>query len=122
MLHVCVPQTKRQIDVKLLILNPDFLIFFFHALCCPAPLLLCVQQDDGASEQEECENNTDLCDNKLAPPQIKEEQEEELWSAPTGEKQEDPDTKDSVFNIIYVLHVCRQLADVTAQLLEVLLQ
>ncbi len=71
-------------------------------MCDTAPLQLSVQADDAPSEQDHCEKKTDLCEDDQEPPQIKEEQEEELWTAQTGEKQEQADTKDSMFNIIYV--------------------
>ncbi|CAJ1048868.1 zinc finger protein 135-like [Xyrichtys novacula] len=56
-----------------------------------APLQLCGQESNVPPEQDHCETETE-------PQQIKEEQEEEL----AGDKQEDVDTKDSFFNIIYV--------------------
>ncbi|XP_059210510.1 zinc finger protein 32-like [Centropristis striata] len=68
-----------------------------------APLQLSIQEEDTPSEQDHCEKKTDLCEDDLEPPQIKEEQEEELWTAQAGEKQQgEADTKDSMFNIIYV--------------------
>ncbi|XP_074469153.1 uncharacterized protein LOC141754153 [Sebastes fasciatus] len=70
---------------------------------CQAPLQLSVQEEDASSEQDHCEKETDLCEDDQEPPQIKEEQEEEAWSAHAGKKQkEEADTKDSLFNIIYV--------------------
>lgn len=70
-------------------------------MCDTAPLQLSVQEDDSPPEQDHCEKKTDLCEDDQEPLQIKEEQEEELWTTQTDEKQED-DTKDSMFNIIYV--------------------
>ncbi|XP_070822552.1 endothelial zinc finger protein induced by tumor necrosis factor alpha-like [Chaetodon trifascialis] len=68
-----------------------------------APLQLSVQENDAHSEQSHCERTTGQCEDEQEPPHIKEEQEEELWSPPTGDKQqEEADTKDSMFNIIYV--------------------
>ncbi|XP_070690741.1 zinc finger protein ZFP2-like [Pempheris klunzingeri] len=55
---------------------------------------------EGGTPSERCE--TDPCEDDPEPPQIKEEQDEELWTTPTGETQEEADTKDSMFNIIYV--------------------
>ncbi|XP_049421610.1 histone-lysine N-methyltransferase PRDM9-like [Epinephelus fuscoguttatus] len=67
------------------------------------PLQLSVQEEDTPSEQDPCEKKTDLCEDDQEPPQIKEEQEEALWTAQTGEKQQEgADTKDSMFSIIYV--------------------
>ncbi|XP_034727499.1 histone-lysine N-methyltransferase PRDM9-like isoform X2 [Etheostoma cragini] len=60
-----------------------------------APLQLFVQEEDAPSEQYHCDDQE--------PPQIKEEQVEELWTTQAGEKQqEEVDTKDAMFNIIYV--------------------
>lgn len=67
-----------------------------------APLQLSVQKEETPSEQDHCEKKTELSENDREPPQIKQEQEEKPLTAQTGEKPEDPDTKDSVFNIIYV--------------------
>ncbi|XP_054475389.1 gastrula zinc finger protein XlCGF57.1-like [Anoplopoma fimbria] len=68
-----------------------------------APLQLSVQGEDAPSEQCDIEKKTDLCEDDQEPPQIKEEQEEELWTAQAGENQQDEaDRKDSMFNIIYV--------------------
>uniref|UniRef100_A0A8C9ZTQ6 Zinc finger protein 664-like n=1 Tax=Sander lucioperca TaxID=283035 RepID=A0A8C9ZTQ6_SANLU len=68
-----------------------------------APLQLSVQEEEAPSEQYHCEKKTDLCEDDQEPPQIKEEQEEELWTTQAGEKQqEEVDTKDAMFNIIYV--------------------
>ncbi|KAI3377817.1 hypothetical protein L3Q82_008955 [Scortum barcoo] len=66
-----------------------------------APQQLSLQEDDTHSEQDLCEKKTELCEDEQEPLQIKEEQEEELWTAQTGEKQE-AESKDSMFNIIYV--------------------
>ncbi|XP_035507979.1 zinc finger protein 32-like [Morone saxatilis] len=54
-------------------------------------LPLSVQEEEVASEQEGCEKKTEQCVEDQPPLQIKEEQEEEK-----------ADTKDSMFNIIYV--------------------
>ncbi|XP_042344865.1 zinc finger protein 397-like [Plectropomus leopardus] len=78
------------------------------------PLQLSVPEEDAPSEQHHFEKKADLCEDYKTPLLIKEEQEEELWTAQTGEKQQqEADTKDSVFNIIYVQQNdedCRQLA------------
>ncbi|XP_034536219.1 gastrula zinc finger protein XlCGF28.1-like [Notolabrus celidotus] len=66
------------------------------------PLQLCVQVHGTPSEQVPCERDTDPCEEDLEPLHIKEEQEEELWAAETGENKDATDTKDSLFNIIYV--------------------
>lgn len=60
--------------------------FFSHVWRCPAPLQLSAQEEDVSSE----------------PPQVKEEQEEELWAAEPGEKQDEADTKETMFNIVCV--------------------
>ncbi|CAI5645759.1 zinc finger protein 397 [Oreochromis niloticus] len=65
------------------------------------PLQFSVQEDGACSEQDHAEKKTVLCEDDREP-QIKEEQEVELWSAPVCEKQEEADTKDAMFNIIYV--------------------
>ncbi|XP_030269492.1 zinc finger protein 84-like isoform X1 [Sparus aurata] len=67
-----------------------------------APLQLSVQEDDTAPEQDHGEKKSDVCDDDQEHLHIKEEQEEELWTSQTGEQQEEADTKDSMFNIIYV--------------------
>uniref|UniRef100_UPI0037E9A053 oocyte zinc finger protein XlCOF6.1-like n=1 Tax=Semicossyphus pulcher TaxID=241346 RepID=UPI0037E9A053 len=66
-----------------------------------APLQQSVLEDEAASEHDHCEK-TDLCETDPEPQQIKEEQEDEPWANQTGETQEEADTKDSLFNIIYV--------------------
>lgn len=58
-------------------------------------------EHDAPSEYH-CEKETCRGEDEQEPPQIKEEQEEELWTSQTCEKQEEADTKDSLFNIIYV--------------------
>ncbi|TNN52651.1 hypothetical protein EYF80_037161 [Liparis tanakae] len=67
-----------------------------------APVQLSVQEE--APPPEQCHfKKTDLCEDDPEPPQIKEEQEEELWTAQADENQrEEAETKDSMFNIIYV--------------------
>ncbi|XP_069030147.1 zinc finger protein 771-like [Embiotoca jacksoni] len=67
-----------------------------------APLQTSVQEADVSPEQDHFEKKTDLCDDEEEPPHIKEEQEVEVWTAQACEKQEEADTKDSMFNIIYV--------------------
>ncbi|TKS69992.1 Zinc finger protein [Collichthys lucidus] len=67
-----------------------------------APLQLSVREDDAASEQDHCEKKTDLCEDDPEALQIKKEQEEEPSTSQTGEKQDEADTKVSMFNIIYV--------------------
>ncbi|XP_040895543.1 zinc finger protein 32-like [Toxotes jaculatrix] len=64
-----------------------------------APVQLSAQEEDIPSEVELCEEKTDLGEDE---PQIKEEQEDELWPAQAGEKQEEAGTKETMFNIIYV--------------------
>ncbi|XP_030581468.1 zinc finger protein 501-like [Archocentrus centrarchus] len=64
-----------------------------------APQQLSVQEDGAPSEQDHTEKKTDLCEDEEEF-QIKEEQGVKLWLA--GEKWEEADTKDSMFNIIYV--------------------
>ncbi|XP_062284065.1 zinc finger protein 664-like [Scomber scombrus] len=66
-----------------------------------APLQLSVQEEDAPSEQQPCVNKSDLCDDDQEPPHIKEEQEE-LWTTQACEMLKEADTKDSMFNIIYV--------------------
>ncbi|XP_039987002.1 zinc finger and SCAN domain-containing protein 2-like [Xiphias gladius] len=63
---------------------------------------LSVQEEDIPSEQEHCGKKTDLGEDEREPPQIKEEQEDNLWAAQAGEKQEEADIKQTMFNIIYV--------------------
>ncbi|KAM7014961.1 uncharacterized protein LKV04_012864 [Tautogolabrus adspersus] len=68
-----------------------------------APLQLCVQEDDAPFKQDHCDR-TYLRVKDQKPLQIKEEEEEgeeELWAAQKSENRE-TDTKDSLFNIIYV--------------------
>ncbi|KAG7236009.1 hypothetical protein INR49_001407 [Caranx melampygus] len=67
-----------------------------------AHVQLSVQDDDIPSEQEACEKKTDLGEDEQVPLHIKEEQEDELWTSQAGEKQEAADTKETMFNIIYV--------------------
>ncbi|KAM9366705.1 uncharacterized protein ABDE67_002841 [Symphorus nematophorus] len=72
-----------------------------------AHLQLCVQENDAPSQHTPSEQDhfeeTDMCEDGEEPPQIKEEQEEELWITQTSEQeQEEADNKDSMFNIIYV--------------------
>ncbi|XP_034043259.1 zinc finger protein 567-like isoform X2 [Thalassophryne amazonica] len=57
---------------------------------CKAPLQLSVQEDDASPEQ-----------NAQQPAQIKEEHEE-LWTNQAGEMLQEDDTKDSLFNVIYM--------------------
>ncbi|XP_067447839.1 zinc finger protein OZF-like [Thunnus thynnus] len=66
-----------------------------------ASMQLSVKEVDAPSEQQHCEKRTDLGDDDQEPQQIKEEQEE-LWTTQSCEKLEEADTKDSMFNIIYV--------------------
>nr|XP_046240485.1 uncharacterized protein LOC124056750 isoform X2 [Scatophagus argus] len=47
-------------------------------------LQLSVQEEDAPSEQNHCEKKTDLCEDDQGRPQIKEEQEEELWTSQTA--------------------------------------
>ncbi|XP_034382561.1 zinc finger protein 32-like [Cyclopterus lumpus] len=68
-----------------------------------APVQLSVQEEAPSSEQCHFKKKTDLGEDDPEPLQIKEEQEEELWTAQADEiQQEEADTKDSMFNIIYV--------------------
>ncbi|XP_029283755.1 zinc finger protein 771-like [Cottoperca gobio] len=68
-----------------------------------APLQPSVQEEDAPSEQDHCERKTDPSEDDQEPPQIKEELEDEVWTAQAGEKQQkEADTKDSMFNIVYV--------------------
>ncbi|XP_068431173.1 gastrula zinc finger protein XlCGF28.1-like [Clinocottus analis] len=65
-----------------------------------APVQLSVQEEVPPSKQCHFKKKTDLCEDDPEPPQIKDEEEEELWVH--GNQQEETDTKDSMFNIIYV--------------------
>ncbi|XP_022600802.1 zinc finger and SCAN domain-containing protein 2-like [Seriola dumerili] len=67
-----------------------------------APVQLSVREEDIPSEQEPCEKKTGPGEEEQEPLHIKEEQEDELWAAQAGEKQEEADTKETMFNIIYV--------------------
>ncbi|XP_022049221.1 zinc finger protein 32-like [Acanthochromis polyacanthus] len=67
-----------------------------------APLQLSVQKEDVPFEQDHREKRMDQCEDDREPPHIKEEQEVEPLTAQACEKQEETDTKDSMFNIIYV--------------------
>ncbi|XP_072237337.1 uncharacterized protein [Leuresthes tenuis] len=70
-----------------------------------APLQISVQEGDVPCKQDDCEGKTNLCEDDHATRPIKEEQEIELWVAPASEKEEEADTKDSIFNIIYVQRI-----------------
>ncbi|GLD58312.1 DNA replication ATP-dependent helicase/nuclease DNA2 [Lates japonicus] len=67
-----------------------------------APVQLTVQEEDVFSEREHLEKKNDLGDDEQEPPRIKEEEEDELWAVQAGEKQGEADTKETMFNIIYV--------------------
>ncbi|KAJ4947370.1 hypothetical protein JOQ06_009405 [Pogonophryne albipinna] len=68
---------------------------------CKAPLQPSVQVKYAPSEQDLCERKIDQDDQE--PLEIKEEQEENLRSAPAGEKQqEEADAKETTFNIVHV--------------------
>ncbi|KAM6950034.1 uncharacterized protein PEZ65_021188 [Lycodopsis pacificus] len=71
---------------------------------CKVPVQLSVQEEAPPSEQCHFEKKSGLREDDQEPPQIKEEeQEEEPWTAQAAEnQQEEADTKDSMFNIIYV--------------------
>lgn len=64
-----------------------------------AHVQLSVQDDDVPSEQQK---KSDLGEDEQVPLHIKEEQEDELWTSEPGETQEAADTKETMFNIIYV--------------------
>lgn len=76
--------------------------FFVCVWFCPAPSQLFVPERDSSSEQDHCEMKTCQGEDEQEPPQIKEEQEEELWITQSCEKQEEADSKHSIFNITYV--------------------
>ncbi|XP_053266622.1 zinc finger protein 260 [Pleuronectes platessa] len=69
---------------------------------CQGPVQLSVEEEDIPSGQDLCEEATDVGEDDEEPLQVKEEQEDEQWAAEAGEKQEEADTKESMFNIIYV--------------------
>ncbi|KAM4602915.1 uncharacterized protein ACJ7VT_019468 [Polymixia lowei] len=71
-----------------------------------APLQLPASEEEAIAEQQHCEQESthSLDPEGPEPPQIKEE-EEELWTSQAGDqlqRLEEIDTKDSIFNIIYV--------------------
>lgn len=53
-------------------------------------------------EQVHCEKKADLCEDGDDLLHIKEEEEVQLWTEESGERQEEADIKDTMFNIIYV--------------------
>ncbi|KAK2920312.1 zinc finger protein interacting with ribonucleoprotein K-like [Channa argus] len=67
-----------------------------------APLQLSVQDGNLLSQQEHWEKAANEGEDEQELPRVKEEQEEKPWAAQAGEKQEEADTKSTMFNIIYV--------------------
>ncbi|KAM3625894.1 uncharacterized protein V6R79_019407 [Siganus canaliculatus] len=65
-----------------------------------ASLQVSVHEDDFLVDQGRCDKTDLCCDDQSR--HIKEEQTEDLWTSPADEKQEEAETKDSMFNIIYV--------------------
>lgn len=80
------------------------LVFFSppHVFSYAEPLQLsalegCSLSDDNHHDKMTCQDQEGQ-----EPPQIKEEQEEDPWMSKLCEKQEEPDSNDTMFNIIYV--------------------
>ncbi|XP_019954265.1 zinc finger protein ZFP2-like [Paralichthys olivaceus] len=69
---------------------------------CQGPVQLSVQDVDIPLQQYICEKKTDVGEDDEEPLHVKEEQEDEQWATQADEKQDDADTKETMFNIIYV--------------------